>query len=512
MKLRLWQRLFLTFAALSSLVLAAFVFWQQQTFRRGFLGYLDEVALERLQPVTRRLATAYADNAGWSFLRGDERQFADLIEPDLRRAMRAIAPAKPPRGDNGRPHWSPPGFDDRSRPPHRDGPPTDEFDDDRPSPDPRRHSRAMRAHLAELNLLSRLLLVDRDGVPVIGDPGIRSDASSLPIEVDGNPVGTLYLRALPQLRGDTDLAFARDQLRNALIASIAVLALALLLAFALARWLLDPVRELAAGTRALAAGDYARRVADARGDELGALAQDFNHLASTLEQHREARRRWAADIAHELRTPLSILRGEIQALQDGVRSSTPAALASLQAECERMGSLIEDLYQLSLADAGALEYRFEELDLVALVEDSLEARQRGFEEAGLQVEKHVEPIPLVRGDARRLGQLIDNLLVNTLRYTDAPGRVRVSLASEPGAILLRVEDSAPAVPVESLPLLFDRLYRVDASRNRAAGGAGLGLAICQAIVVAHGGRIEATASALGGVRISAWFPASGSIA
>jgi two-component system sensor histidine kinase BaeS len=248
------------------------------------------------------------------------------------------------------------------------------------------------------------------------------------------------------------------------------------------------------------------RVGDARGRTQCART-GLQPSRQHLEQHREARRRWAADIAHELHTPLGT--AAIRTLQDGVPSSTPAALASLQAECERMGSLIEDLYQLSLADAGALEYRFEELDLVALVEDSLEARQRGFEEAGLQVEKHVEPIPLVRGDARRLGQLIDNLLVNTLRYTDAPGRVRVSLASEPGAILLRVEDSAPAVPVESLPLLFDRLYRVDASRNRAAGGAGLGLAICQAIVVAHGGRIEATASALGGVRISAWFPASG---
>ncbi len=117
-------------------------------------------------------------------------------------------------------------------------------------------------------------------------------------------------------------------------------------------------------------------------DELGALARDFNHLAQTLEQHREARRRWGADIAHELRTPLSILRGEISALQDGVRTATPAAFDSLQSECTRLSGLIEDLYQLSLADAGALEYRFEPLDLGELAREAIELQQRSCADAG----------------------------------------------------------------------------------------------------------------------------------
>src|SRR5690606_34486886 len=262
----------------------------------------------------------------------------------------------------------------------------------------------------------------------------------------------------------------------------------------LARWLLTPIRELAAGTRALAAGDYEQRIGDRRRDELGALARDFNHLARTLEQHREARRRWGADIAHELRTPLSILRGEIQALQDGVRSATPAALSSLHAECDRMGGLIEDLYLLSLADAGALEYRFDAIDMAELVADSLQAHSAILGEAGLVLEPAIGAVPPIRGDARRLGQLIDNLLTNTRRYTDAPGRVRVELGSSASEVILVVEDSAPGVPEESLGLLFDRLYRVDASRNRAAGGAGLGLAICRAIVLAHEGRIVALPS------------------
>ena len=358
----------------------------------------------------------------------------------------------------------------------------------------------------ESNLLSRLLLLDAQGTPVVGDPAIARGSASVPIVLDGERVGSLLLAALPRIRSEADLAFAREQLRNALIAGVAILALALMLAFALARWLLTPVRELAVGTRALAAGDYARRISDRRRDELGALAADFNHLAQTLEQHREARRRWGADIAHELRTPLSILRGEIQALQDGVRSATPAALNSLHAECERMGDLIEDLYLLSLADAGALEYRFEAVDLADVLVESLEAQRAILAEAGLVLEQAIGTVPPIRADARRLAQLIDNLLTNTRRYTDTPGRVRVELSSSATEVIVVVEDSAPGVPVESLDLLFNRLYRVDASRNRAAGGAGLGLAICRAIVLAHDGRIAATASALGGLRIEVHFP------
>lgn len=489
MNLRLWQRLFLTFAALASIALAGFVVWQQQAFRRGFLAYLDQAALERLRPASDRLADAYADNGSWDFLHKNPARFVELVAPDFRRAMR-----QPNRHE--RMH-APPPIDAQN--------PGDPGDRHRPPP-PEWHDRETRRHMIENTLSSRLLLVDAQGAPVVGDPAIARGSASVPIELDGERIGSLLLAALPNLRGDADLAFAREQLRNALIAGVAILALALMLAFALARWLLTPVRELAAGTRALAAGDYARRIGDRRRDELGALAADFNHLAHTLEQHREARRRWGADIAHELRTPLSILRGEIQALQDGVRSPTPAALNSLHAECDRMGGLIEDLYLLSLADAGALEYRFEAIDMAELVGESLQAQTAILAEAGLVLEAAIGAVAPIRGDARRLGQLIDNLLTNTRRYTDAPGRVRVELGSCANEVILVVEDSAPGVPPESLGLLFDRLYRVAASRNRAAGGAGLGLAICRAIVLAHEGRIEAAGSALGGLRIEVHLP------
>lgn len=291
-----------------------------------------------------------------------------------------------------------------------------------------------------------------------------------------------------------------------MIAGLAILCAALLCAYALAQRLLAPVRALADGTRALADGDYERRVDATRSDELGDLAGDFNHLAATLERNREARRQWGADIAHELRTPLSVLRGEVQALQDGVRTPTPAAFDSLQAECERLGGLVEDLYQLALADAGALEYRYETVDFALIVREAAAMQAAACMDLRIALDVRTPEALRVRGDERRLAQLVDNLLANSRRHTDAPGRIQLALAAYNARARLVVDDTTPGVPADALPKLFERLYRVEGSRTRAHGGAGLGLAICRAIVDAHGGRIDAYGSPLGGLRIVVELP------
>ncbi len=488
MRLHLWQRLFLAFAVLSGVALFGFAAWQQQNFRRGFLGYLDEVMLQRLVPADARLAAAYAEHGNWDFLRNDPARLGEFIESETWRRE-----AHPPDEPDDRP---PPDAREEAigPPPHGDLPP-------RP-PRPR----------GPPDLMPRLLLLDAGGERVAGNPHVPANAAAISIMLDGRQIGSLRLAPMPQLSGATDLAFAQTQLHSALVAGVAILIGALVLAFALARWLLAPVRALATGTRALAAGDYAQRIVATRSDELGALSRDFNHLAATLEQHRQARRQWGADIAHELRTPLSILRGEIQALQDGVRALTPPALDSLQAECERLGHLIEDLYQLSLADAGALDYHFESLDMAELVHESFELQRAACADAGLQLEENLADVARVRGDARRLAQLLDNLLANARRYTDAPGRIRATLAEKEGRVRLVIEDTAPGVPAAALPHLFERLYRVEDSRNRAAGGAGLGLAICRAIVDAHDGQIVAEASVLGGLRVVIDLPQAADVA
>lgn len=477
--MRLWQRLFLAFALLSGLALFGFAAWQEQSFRHNFLGYLNETTLQRLAPAAQRLAHAYAEHDSWDFLREDPPRFGELIEPGP-----------------GRPESRPPGPRDRPPPPPEGYPPPPGSHGDPHGPPPH----------GPPDLMTRLLLLDAAGERVAGNPRVPPDADAIPIVLDDRRIGTLRVAPLPRVSGATDVAFAQTQLHSAVLAGLVVLVGALLLALTLARWLLAPVRALADGTRALADGDYARRLPTTRSDEFGALSRDFNHLAVTLEQHRQARRQWGADIAHELRTPLSILRGEIQALQDGVRPFSAQALESLQAECARLGSLIDDLYQLALADAGALEYRFESLDLAECVREAAELQRRACADSGLELETDIAAVPRVRADARRIAQLLDNLLANARRYTDAPGRIRVALDASARCARLVVEDTAPGVAVGALPHLFERLYRVESSRARDAGGAGLGLAICRAIVDAHGGRINAHVSPLGGLRVVAELP------
>ncbi|WP_347262059.1 ATP-binding protein [Rudaea sp.] len=489
MRLRLWHRLFLAFAVLSVAIIAGFVAWQQRSFRQGFSTYLNEVSLQRLQSAAERLGEVYAERGGsWDFLRGDVRAFDAYVDP-FRQKRRGLAEGPPPApgGPPGEPGAPPPEL-----PPGAEIKPPSDMPPPRGGPS------------------SRVLLVDTTGASIVGDARIAAEGDPLRVAIHsgGKEVGSLLMRKIPpRAFGGPDLAFALAQRHAAIVAGGVALLVALGFAFALARWLLAPVRALTQGMHALTAGDYARRVAAGGSAELGALARDFNRLAQTLEAHRDARRRWGADIAHELRTPLSVLRGEIAALQDGVRAPTPAAFDSLAAEGERLSGLIEDLYQLALADAGALEYRFETLDLADVVRDAAQLQKRACADAGLALELDLPgDAQAVRGDARRLGQLLDNLIANARRYTDAPGRIRIALTRAADRVRLAIDDTPPGVPAESLPLLFERLYRVDDSRARNRGGAGLGLAICRAIVEAHGGTIRAEASQLGGLSILVDLP------
>jgi two-component system sensor histidine kinase BaeS len=282
--------------------------------------------------------------------------------------------------------------------------------------------------------------------------------------------------------------------------------LAALVSLLLARVLLVPVRRLAQATHRLAGGNYRTRVRVGAPDELGRLARDFNRLAHNLERHEQWRRELMADVSHELRTPLAVLRGEIEALQDGLRPLDQAALSSLAHEVGQLSDLINDLYELSLADAGALTYHMEAVDLGAVVTQAVEAVRDRFDRHGLALDVRVAPGLFLQGDVRRLSQLVGNLLENSLRYTDSPGRVRVRARREGRDVLMEIADTAPGVAPEHLPRLFERLYRAEGSRSRQHGGAGLGLAICRHIVQAHDGQISASASDLGGLAIRIRWP------
>ena len=267
----------------------------------------------------------------------------------------------------------------------------------------------------------------------------------------------------------------------------------------LANRLIRPIKAMAAATRDIASGKYSIRVPISSSDELGQLARDFNEMALTLEKNEKARRQWVADISHELRTPLAVLRGEIEALLEGIRSITPEAIRSLHAEVLRLHRLVEDLYQLALSDLGTLTYHKDELDLAEILTDSIEPYRAEFARKGIKLSTDISQGSKITvfADRERLQQLFANLIDNSLKYTEPGGELDILLSCHSSQAAVEFKDSSPGVPEDNLDRLFDRLYRVEGSRNRASGGAGLGLAICRNIVEAHAGTIAAYPSTVG---------------
>lgn len=206
------------------------------------------------------------------------------------------------------------------------------------------------------------------------------------------------------------------------------------------------------------------------------------------------RRDYMADVSHELRTPLAVLQGELEALQDGIRQSTPETLASLLAEVQTLTKLVSDLHQLSLSDRGSLSYRKEPCNLSDVISRSLGVFRHRLQEKNLRVSVSLPETLMVFGDDARLGQLFHNLLENSLRYTDSGGEIVVTAQQDDKQIRVDWSDSAPGLNDGQFTQIFERFYRSESSRNRASGGSGLGLAICDKITEAHHGQISASAS------------------
>lgn len=473
MQIGITFKLFAAILATSIVVVAVMVAAQRLSFRRDFLAYVNRSEITRVETLAQRLGGAYDEAIGWEALRAQGRRWRRLLREHMDPGgERPVLPERDPRHRHRR--WLAPAS--------------------MPAPDP-------------LRLGPRLTLVDAGRAYVAGNPRPADDAIAEPIIRDGQTVGWLLVSPFTELTSALDLHFQRRQARAALFIGALAIVLAALVALLLARHLLRPVHRLARATRALTDGQLDTRIAGGGGDELGRLADDFNRLAATLEHNEQARRALGADISHELRTPVAVLRGELEALHDGVRPLTREAIASLQQEVTVLGKLIDDLYELALADAGALDYAREPLDLRMMLETALAPFRALFAARNITLELVPATAPLpVLADAGRLRQLFANLAENALRYTDPGGRVRVVAAARDRTIEVDFQDSPPGVPESLLPRLFERLFRVEPSRSRALGGAGLGLTICRNIAQAHGGRIEARPSPLGGLWIALTLP------
>lgn len=327
------------------------------------------------------------------------------------------------------------------------------------------------------------------------------------LHAGGKVVGWLSVAKPGGLFYAADQRFQMQQSRATWVIVVAAAVLSALVAMVLARLILAPVRRIVRATHHLAEGEYGVRVPERGSDELSQLAVDFNKLAASLAAAERARRDFFADISHELRTPLAVLRGEVEALEDGVRRPDAGTFASLQSEIALLSKLIDDLHELSLADIGALSFEMIPVDVARVVEITAESfvERLGAKRIALDTRIPSDPA-LMSGDPHRLAQLLQNLLENSLRYTDPGGAVQVAVTARGEQWQIDVLDSHPAVPDAMLANVFDRLFRVDVSRSRQSGGSGLGLALCKHIAEAHGGTIAARRSPLGGLWIMMLFP------
>lgn len=462
MRFSLTARLFLAVLATAVFAVLAMGVAAHWSYSRGFVGYLNEQAMVRVEEALPRLADAYARHGSWEFLAGDR--------PRWFRTLRGVSDTA--------------------------GPAT-------PQADP---------SVPELTgAMLRFTLLDAGGRFVVGYAQTHTHSVRRPIVTGGQTVGWLVMAPFQTVSGAGELRFQRSQIVSSWLIGAVCVGLAAVIAGWFARRLLRPVRHIADATHRLAAGEYGSRVDVRSDDEVGRLAADFNTLADTLQRNERMRRAFLADVSHELRTPLGVLHGELEALEDGVHALSPASVKSLQAEVATMNKLVSDLYDLSLADVGALAYQRREVDVGELLRSTLDAFGTRLVEMRLALEVDIpaEPLP-VHADARRLQQLFNNLMDNSLRYTDPGGRLQVrtrhQAQGERAGVLVEFADSAPGVPPEQRERLFDRFYRVEASRSRASGGAGLGLAISSSIARAHGGHIEAADSPLGGLSMRVWLP------
>jgi two-component system sensor histidine kinase BaeS len=288
-----------------------------------------------------------------------------------------------------------------------------------------------------------------------------------------------------------------------IIGAVAGIVLGGLAAWWLVRRLMRPLEQLTAATRAVAAGDLAARVPEPPDPELAGLAVSFNQMAATLQRVEELRRALVEDVAHELRTPLTSLRGYTEALADGVTEPTPEMLRTINEEIVRLARLVEALDQLARGEEHARTRARAEVDLAAIVRRTLElvSPELASREIGVRIEDGQE-LPRLVADADGIGQVVTNLVQNAARYTNDGGAIVVRLRTEAGWIRCTVENTGPEIPASELPLIWERLHRVDRSRTRTSGGAGIGLAIVRQIVEAHGGQVGASSSA---GRTQIWF-------
>jgi len=323
----------------------------------------------------------------------------------------------------------------------------------------------------------------------------------------GNIAGSIFI--LPRQSKTPELPPTRSLDRSFFLTFLGATIFGVLMAMAIARWISVPVERLTAAARRMESGDLAVRVEPAGGAELAELARGFNAMAAALDRNEEQRRRMVSDVAHELRAPLTNIRCELESMQDGLTSPTPERIASLHEETMHLAHLVDDLQDLALAEAGRLEIDAQPVTVAALARRAAAGMEMRARERSVTLHCEGSDDVIVLADAHRAVQILTNLLANAVAHMEKPGEVRIAWEQNGSEAIIRVIDSGTGIPADEIPRIFERFYRVDVSRSRATGGAGLGLPIVRQLVAAHGGRVWAESVVGAGSVFSFTLPLAG---
>jgi two-component system sensor histidine kinase BaeS len=471
--MRIQSRLLLTLFMSAVLLLGVMFYVMQWSFDKGMLEYLNKKEAGKKEALITALANAYGEDMSWDFLRLRPRTLHYLVSQVNQLAGEDDSLNQPPPFERGK--YPPPHH--RAKKGERRGPP------------PTR----------------RVAVLDKDKITLAGR--YNEGMQLVPIIWQNEQVGWLAYPGLKQITDRRDLAFVERQTEIFGIVLMMVVVIAFLLAIPLARRLVKPITQITAATAHINRGHYDVDIPTSKVHELDQLGRDIKQLAATLKNNEQARRSWIADISHELRTPLAIVKGEVEAMVDGVREMSTSNLLSLNEEINHLQRLIEDLYQLVDADVGALRYQMDEVMLDELLTQVTQKHRDKLTQKGCALTLSIsQKATSVWGDYDRLEQVIDNLLHNCFKYSDDDAQIHVTLLKQKHHLRVSVEDSGPGVREEERAKLFDYLYRTESSRNRKTGGSGLGLAICEKIIHAHNGSIEALPSSLGGLKMCITLP------
>lgn len=311
----------------------------------------------------------------------------------------------------------------------------------------------------------------------------------IPIESGGEVFGTVISTGQPLVRNPIDQKYVDQINRGFWLAGIVGMLVALGFGLLLARSLTRPMNDLTTATRNMAQGQLEQQVPVRSADELGELAQAFNQMSADLVRANRSRKQMTADIAHDLRNPLTVLSGYLESLQDGKLKPTPERFAVMQAEVTHLQCLVEDLRTLSLADAGELKLHLELTSIPELLERVAEAYRQQAEQQQINLKVEIEPnLPEVNLDPARMEQVLGNLVSNALRYTTEGGKIQLSAKQEAGRLSVSVIDNGSGISADILPHIFERSFRGDESRS--GNESGLGLAIAKSIVELHRGMIR----------------------